>query len=157
MAGRHQPGAGATGKRTYAILGDDRYRGALEADLAIRGIDLYERPTWFVGRCAQALIADPASQLARAIAEAGDDDAPGHTRTELLLFSILDTARLLAWLQTEDATKGRNRPPPLSPLAPATGHRYGGTDLDQETVMAMLRAVGPPRPDDQEGGTDVND
>lgn len=85
--------------------------------------------------------------LARA---AGGD---GHSRVELLLFSILDTLRQLAWLQSKDGAKGINRPTPTSPVARPTGVRTGGTHLDQDQVMAMLAAVAPPRP---EGGPDVD-
>lgn len=37
----------------------------------------------------------------------------GWTDLALLLAAVIDEQRLANWLQTEDATKGRNRPDPI--------------------------------------------
>ena len=77
----------------------------------------------------------------------------GHTRTEHLLYAILDQLRMLTWLQSADGAKGRNRPKPLSPGADQA-KRVGRTDRDPLEVMAMLARFGPQR---EEGSPDVDD
>lgn len=59
----------------------------------------------------------------------------------------MDQLRILAWLQSEDGHKGRNRPAPLSPLADKP-KRVGHTDRDPEEVMALLARFGPQREPD---------
>lgn len=78
----------------------------------------------------------------------------GYSLTEHLLFQILDQLRALAWLQTKDGAKGRNRPKPVSPLAQPK--RIGHTDRDPEEVMAMLAKFGPQRDPGTEAPADVD-
>ncbi|MFE6379234.1 hypothetical protein [Streptomyces roseolus] len=42
-------------------------------------------------------------------------------------------------MRTKDATKGRGRPAPLSPLKKKPGLRTGRTDRSPAEVMALLR------------------
>lgn len=70
------------------------------------------------------------------------------SRTEHLLFLILDQLRLGNWMSSKDGHKGRNRPPPLSPLAKAggKGEKIGRTDLAPMEVARLLAAAKEGRP-----------
>ncbi len=86
----------------------------------------------------QALLQDPTSQTAR---EAGSD---GYSLTEHLLFLIVDELRLANWLQSKDGQDNRNRPDPISPLAPPKARLGVVPDgVDQDQVLALLASLGP--------------
>jgi hypothetical protein len=137
VAGRHS--AGRLGKRAYAVVSDGALRSALEADCTAKGLNLYTLKLWEVAGLTRSLLTEPTSQLAQA---AGGD---GFSRTEHLLFLILDQLRLANWMRSKDGTRNRNRPAPMSPLtqAQAKGRRIGHTDLEPEEAMALLARYGP--------------
>jgi hypothetical protein len=84
------------------------------------------------------LLHDPTSQTAR---EAGGD---GHSLTEHLLFLIVDELRLANWLSSKDGQDNRNRPDPISPLAPPRARLGLVPDgVTQEQVLDLLAGLGP--------------
>lgn len=94
-------------------------------------------PAGMVGAAARSLLADPASQLARA---AGGD---GYTLVEHLLMLVLDELRVANWQRSKHGQKGTNRPQQVSPLARKPGTRYGRTDRSPQEVAAYLASIGP--------------
>lgn len=69
----------------------------------------------------------------------------GHTRSEHLLFLVVDELRTANWQRSKDGAKGRNKPKPISPLARKPGLKTGRTDRDPAEVMQLLAGVGPER------------
>jgi hypothetical protein len=93
---------------------------------------------WEVGSCVQALIRDPSTETARHFG------ADGYTLTEHLLFLVVDELRIANWLQSKDGQRNRNRPEPLSPLAPPR-HRLGSVPegVTQDQVLSLLASLAP--------------
>lgn len=77
------------------------------------------------------LLNDPKSETAQ---EAGGD---GWSRTEHLLAMVVDELRLANWQRTKEGSKNRNRPKPISPLAPK-GRRIGKTNKSFAEVKDYL-------------------
>lgn len=96
-----------------------------------------------MGACVQSLINDPTSQVARHL---GSD---GYSLTEHLLFLIIDELRLANWLQSSDGQRNRNRPEPISPLAPPRP-RLGRIPegVSQAQVLDLLARLGPQHPEE---------
>ncbi|WP_049566890.1 DUF5361 domain-containing protein [Streptomyces sp. SBT349] len=90
-------------------------------------------PLGRIGALYEQLLHDPHSATARA---AGGD---GYSRSEHLLFLVVDELRLATWLRTKDGAKGRNRPKRISPLAKPEGTRHGS--IPQGRTPAEVRAL----------------
>ena len=73
--------------------------------------------------------------------------AGGETRPitmGILQAMTFDVLQQIAWLQSEDGMKGRNRPTPLPrPGAKAEETRTGTTALDLDEMAALLAARNP--------------
>lgn len=78
---------------------------------------------------------------------AQEHGSDGISRTDHLLFLIVDLLALSNWMRSKDGQKNRNRPKPISPLAAknqrGTTTTYGKTDLSPEEAKALLALTGP--------------
>lgn len=87
----------------------------------------------------EAMRQDPTSVTCQV--QGGD----GHTRSEHLLFLVVDELRTANWQRSKDGAKGRNKPKPISPLAKKPGLKTGRTDREPGEVVTLLARVGPER------------
>jgi len=82
------------GKRAIAVVGTEQGRTALEADLAIRGLNLYQLKMWQIRGCIRSLASDPTTQTCGYLTGV----APiSHGALLMLIYDVLEGAN---WQRT---------------------------------------------------------
>lgn len=75
--------------------------------------------------------------------------------TQQLLAALFDTQQLLVWMQSEDGSKGRNRPRPLRrPGVEDEDTRHGSTAVD---IVDMAEWLAKQNPEQHQSGPDIKE
>ena len=120
-----------------------RHKEAVEYDLIALGLRLdwlgTEALSW-----RDLLVIVRQSPSMSAISRALRPEESAWGLSEHLQAMTFDVLQQIAWLQSEDGMKGRNRPTPLPrPGAKAEETRTGTTALDLDEMAALLAARNP--------------